>query len=132
MVLNMCTQHLWTTTEPHSNWARCHIHPPKDSTSLSVQLYGYTSSAVRHIYARALARIQEHPLLVSDRTSSAGAVCPHASCAICPHTDPYAQPQGLADTICHTPSSKAALPCPSEGWARIHIAPFLYFCPHFV
>jgi hypothetical protein len=118
----------------HPNWAGCDIHPPQRTRrprrSNSLVQCRPIRHAVRpilgphaHAYVRTLTRanVQEPSLLAHDRTSSVdpyAMLCPilgpHATCALCPHTDPYAQLRGSAlipfVTPCPPKPHRPALP----------------------
>ena len=128
VVLNMCTQHSWATTGPHPNWAGCHTPPLKEPDVLVGPTHPHW------------ANVQERSPLAHARTSRAGVIChvvcpylgTHAPCAVCSHTNPYAQPRGSALISFVTPHlPNTAQPSPSKGRARLHIAHHLCFRPRF-
>jgi hypothetical protein len=108
----------------HPNWAGNDIHPPsKNPTSSSVQLTHpvptHTPCRVPHTRpTRACICLHTNPSKCPGTFPLSArpyvkcwpichAVCPisgpHAPCALCPHTDPYAQSRGSAlIPLCHT------------------------------
>jgi hypothetical protein len=101
----------------YPNWAGCDIHPPpKNLTSSSVQLTRpvptHTPCHVPHpgpthtcicLHTNPSKCPRTFPLSARPYVQCrpiCHVVCPisgpHAPCALCPHTDPYTQPQGSA------------------------------------
>jgi hypothetical protein len=138
----------------HPNWAGCDIHPPsKNPTSSSVQLTRpvptHTPCRVPHPRATRTC-ICPHtdprkcpgtfPLSARPYVQCrpiCHAMCPipgpHAPCALCPYTDPYAQPRGSTlipfVTPCPPKPHRPTLPL---GRAHVHITPNLHFRSRFV
>ena len=108
VVLNSRTAlmgHYWTT----STWAGCHTPPSKNLTSSSGQLtHTGKCPGPPPLSARPYVQCRRH---MPCRVSHPG---PHAPCAICPHTDPYAQLRGSAlipfVTPCPPKPHRPALP----------------------
>jgi hypothetical protein len=100
----------------HPNWAGCDIHPLNEPDVL----VGPTHPSSANPYAMSCAPSQAHTRMHSSHTDPSKCprtfplsprpyvqcrpichvVCPisgpHAPLALCPHTDPYAQPRGSA------------------------------------
>jgi hypothetical protein len=134
VALNMCTC-AHGPLMGHPIGARCDIHPPsKNPTSLSVQLTRpvstHTPCRVSHPRPTRTCICPQtnpskcpgtFPLSVRPYVQC-GPIChvvcplsgPHAPRALCPHTDPYAQPRGLAlipfVTPCPPKPHRPALP----------------------
>jgi hypothetical protein len=85
----------------YPNWVGCDIHPPsKNLTSSLVQL---TRPVPTHMPCCVPHRPGTFPLSARPYVQCrpiCHVVCPisgpHRPCALCPHTDPYAQPRGSA------------------------------------
>jgi len=107
VVLNMYTQYSWTTTGPHPNWAGC--HPPQrtrrprqsNSPTLGKCPGTFPLGARPHVQCR-----RHMPCRVS---------LPGHTRAICPHTDPYAQPRGSALMPFVTPRPQRRTTQPFRG-----------------
>jgi hypothetical protein len=108
--LNMCTC-AHGPLMGHPNWVGCDIHPPlKNLTSSLVQLTRPTHTPCRVPHprpTRACICLHTNPSkcpgtfpLSARPYVQCRPIChvvcpisgPHAPCALCPHTDPYAQP----------------------------------------